>query len=42
MDRVSGYNIVQLEEALIDAYSWEDWRDNIKDDFSNPTEVYLH
>ncbi|MDC3403064.1 hypothetical protein OAX38_02610 [Flavobacteriaceae bacterium] len=41
IDRVSGYNIVQLEQALIDAYSWEDWRDNIKDDFSNPTEVYL-
>ncbi|HEX8577381.1 MAG TPA: hypothetical protein VF677_13890 [Flavobacterium sp.] len=41
VDRVSGYTIQQLENALIGARSWWQWRDNLKNRFDNPTERYL-
>ena len=41
IDRVSGYTIKQLENALVGAKSWWQWRDNIKSKYSNPTEIYL-
>jgi len=41
IDRVSGYRIWQLENALEDAKSWWQWRDNIKNNYSNETEEYL-
>ncbi len=28
-DRVSGYTIRQLEDALLGADTWNEWRDNI-------------
>ena len=40
-DRVQGYSILQLEQALKHARSWEEWRDNIKEDYDNPTEKYV-
>jgi len=40
-DRVKGYSILELEEAIKHARSWEEWRDNIKEDYDNPTEQYV-
>lgn len=42
IDRVSGYTVKQLEEALEGADSWWQWRDNIRNRFNNPTEIYLN
>lgn len=41
IDRVSGYTIKQLENGLRGTKSWKQWRDNIKNKYSNPTEQYL-
>lgn len=41
IDRVSGYTISELEQALIGAKTWRQWRDNIKNKYNNPTEIYL-
>lgn len=41
-DRVSGYSITQLENALINAKSWWQWKDNIKNHYNNPSEQYLN
>lgn len=41
IDRVNGYTIKQLEQALIGARLWSGWKDNIKSKYDNPTEVYL-
>ena len=41
IDRVSGYTIKQLEDALRGARSWTQWRDNIKSRYNNSTEEYL-
>ncbi len=41
IDRVSGYTLTQLEQALVGARSWWQWRDNIKNRYNNPTEIYL-
>jgi hypothetical protein len=41
IDRVNGYTINQLEQALIGARTWWQWRDNIKNKYNNPTEIYL-
>jgi hypothetical protein len=42
IDRVSGYNIKQLQDALIGARLWNGWKDNIKTKYdNNPTEMYL-
>lgn len=40
-DRVSGYTIKQLEDALRGAKSWWQWRDNIKNRYNNSTEQHL-
>jgi len=41
IDRVSGYTIKQLEDALRGARSWWQWRDNIKNRYNNSTEQHL-
>lgn len=41
IDRVSGYIAVQLQNALINAKSWNDWRDNIKSNYNNSTEPFV-
>lgn len=41
IDRVNGYTIKQLEQALIGARLLTGWRDNIKTKYDNPTEVYI-
>lgn len=41
IDRVSGYTINQLEDALKNTNSWDEWKRNIKNNYSNPTEIYL-
>lgn len=41
IDRVNGYSATQLQNALVGAKKWNDWRDNIKNGNFNATEVYL-
>jgi hypothetical protein len=41
IDNVSGYTIRQLQDALIGAGYWSQWRDNIKNRYNNPTEISL-
>ena len=41
IDRVNGYTLKQLQDALVGAKSWSQWRDNIKNKYDNPTEIYL-
>ena len=37
-DRVSGYTINQLERAMVNATSWNEWKENIKSKYpNNPT-----
>ena len=38
VDRVNSYTLKQLEQSLIGARSWWQWRDNIKSKFDNPTD----
>jgi hypothetical protein len=40
-DRVKGYTIKQLERAMINATSWDEWKSNLKSLYNNPTEKYL-
>lgn len=40
-DQVSGYTLKQLEQALIGAKAWDDWRKNIESLYENPTKQYL-
>jgi len=40
-DRVSGYTIRQLEDALVGQRTWNSWRDNIKNKYTNETEINL-
>ena len=40
-DEVSGYTIKQIEDVLEDTSSWNNWRDNIKSRYSNPTKNNL-
>lgn len=43
IDRVNGYTINQLEDALIDASSWWEWRNRIFNvDINNPTRQNLN
>jgi hypothetical protein len=42
VDRVSGYTLPQLENALKNNTSWEAWRNAIRDMYDNPTESYLN
>ncbi|SHF55779.1 hypothetical protein SAMN05444483_101584 [Salegentibacter echinorum] len=41
IDRVENYTLKQLEDALVGAKSWHQWRDNIKSKYSNSTEIHL-
>ena len=41
VDRVSGYTLKQLEQSLIGARVWGQWKDNIKNRYDNPTEIFL-
>lgn len=41
VDKVSGYTLKQLQDALVGARSWSQWRDNIKNKYDNPTEMYI-
>jgi hypothetical protein len=41
VDRVNGYTIKQLQDALVGASYWDEWRNNIKNRYDNPTEIYL-
>jgi len=41
-DRVKGYSIKQLEDALRGARSWEQWRNNIRNRYNNSSEQYLN
>jgi hypothetical protein len=41
IDRVNSYTIKQLQDALIGARLWGAWKDNIKNKYDNPTEIYL-
>lgn len=41
MDRVKNYTPRQLEDALVGARHWYQWRDNVKRRYHNPTSVHL-
>ena len=41
-DRVTGYTLAQIEQGLKGARSWEQWRDNMIDRHTNPTEDRLN
>lgn len=40
-DFVEGYYIAQLEAALIGSSKWDQWKENIKNKYSNEKEQYL-
>ncbi|MBO7438455.1 MAG: hypothetical protein J6U21_02130 [Bacteroidales bacterium] len=40
-DKVSGYSIVQIENALKGAKTWNEWKNNLKNKYNNGTEIYL-
>jgi len=40
-DRVSGYSMRQVEDAIIGQRNWNGWRDNIKNKYTNGTENNL-
>lgn len=40
-DQVSGYTIRQLEDALRERETWDDWKTNIKNKYNNATENNL-
>ncbi|KVV16444.1 hypothetical protein [Flavobacterium sp. TAB 87] len=41
IDRVNGYTLKQLEQSLIGAKYWSQWRDNLKNKYDNPTEQFV-
>jgi hypothetical protein len=41
-DRVSGYTILQVEQGLRGATSWNQWRNNMIDRHNNPTEGFIN
>lgn len=41
VDQVNGYTIRQIEDALKGQKTWNGWRDNIKNRYSNGTEKHL-
>ncbi|MEN9913820.1 MAG: hypothetical protein RL528_554 [Bacteroidota bacterium] len=41
VDRVNGYTLKQLEQSLIGARHWSQWKDNVKNKYDNPTEIFL-
>lgn len=40
-DRVGGYTIKQIEDAIVGITTWNGWRDNIKNKYNNSTELYI-
>lgn len=40
-DRVSGYTISQFQAALLNTGSWNGVRDYLRDNYDNPTEIFL-
>jgi hypothetical protein len=40
-DNVSGYTVKELENALVGAKYWTQWKDNLKNRSNNPTAIYL-
>ena len=40
-DQVQGYTIVEIENALIGPTTWNEWKDNIKNNYNNATENNL-
>ena len=42
LDRLSGYSVDQMEDALDDCRFLEDLEDNLRNDFNNPTEGFLN
>ena len=40
-ESVKGYSIRQIEDALIGKRNWNDWKNNIKNKYSNETEKNL-
>ena len=41
VDRVNSYTLKQLEQSLIGARHWRQWRDNVKNKYDNPTEQFV-
>ncbi len=42
IDNVSGYTLVQLENALYGNFTWTSWREGIRNNYVNPSESYLN
>jgi hypothetical protein len=40
-DQVRGYTINELERAMINATSWDEWKNNLKYLYNNSTEKHL-
>jgi hypothetical protein len=40
-DQVTGYTIVQIQDALVGARTFNEWKNNIKNNYDNPTEQHL-
>ncbi|MFV0289646.1 MAG: hypothetical protein ACK5IJ_01920 [Mangrovibacterium sp.] len=40
-DKVSGYTIKEIEDALKGQKTWNGWKNNIKNKYNNETEEYL-
>ena len=40
-DKVEGYTMSQIENALIGCNKWDKWRDNIKRKYNNNTKQYV-
>ncbi len=40
-DKVTGYTIRQIEDALQRKRTWESWKENIKNKYNNGTEQHL-
>lgn len=41
IDNVSGYTLKQLQDALIGARLWGQWKDKLKSKYDNTSEIYL-
>ncbi|TRX42236.1 hypothetical protein [Flavobacterium restrictum] len=41
IDRVNSYSLKQLQDGLKGARYWNQWKDNLKSKYNNPTEMYL-
>ena len=41
IDKVTGYTLFEIENSLIGIKTWNNWKDNIKNKYSNETESNL-